>query len=138
MHDDPRGLQRTEDLLEILRVDQRHGDENGPLILLDEPHSQMRNLPPPQPQILEVAGRDSHDLAQHITDHLRVIDQRCGPPRTKFIDQRALPAAERAVHPDDHTHLPIADVSPIWHDRPQHRTPNREDGAESHLQIMPE
>ncbi|WP_215453073.1 hypothetical protein [Streptomyces sp. ATCC 21386] len=38
----------------------------------------MRDLPPPQPQILEVAGRNSHDLAQHITDHLRVIDQRCG------------------------------------------------------------
>ncbi|MDQ1041925.1 hypothetical protein QFZ76_000161 [Streptomyces sp. V4I2] len=38
MHDDPRGLQRTEDLLGILGVDQRHGNENGPLILLDEPH----------------------------------------------------------------------------------------------------
>ena len=63
----PRVLQSTEDLLDIPRVDQCHGDKDGPLVFLDESYSQVRDLPSPQPQILVVALRFLPDFDTCLT-----------------------------------------------------------------------
>ncbi len=65
---DACGLQRAEDLTEIPGIDQGHGDQDRAAVLLDQPHRQVGDLPPPQPKILEVAGRHFHGLSQRVVD----------------------------------------------------------------------
>jgi len=93
----------TENVSEIVRMHERHRDDDGLRIVSSDLSKRCYGQIPPKGQVLKISAWRRQEVSLHDeAQFLRIEDERLGQAGSQFLGKCCLACAERPVDPDNH------------------------------------